>query len=102
MAKKTKETMDIYELAEAVNLLGNSSRLSMLAKLRADGETGVGNLAEHAKISLSAVSQHLAKLKAGGLVTTRRDAQARPYTANEDALVEIVNELMSVLNLDLT
>ena len=58
--------------ARLLKLLGNEKRLLILCFLAARGEMTVGELVEVAKLSQSALSQHLARLRADGLVTFRR------------------------------
>ena len=62
--------------AAFLNLLGNEKRLLIMNHL-AGGELSVGILAQRVLLSQSALSQHLAKLRAFGLVDTRRDRQMR-------------------------
>lgn len=71
-------------------LFSNEKRLQIISHL-AVGETSVGNLADFVGLSQSAISQHLAKLRAAGVVTTRRDKQTIYYSANSAAAVEFVN-----------
>ena len=61
------------EAAQLLKLLGNEKRLLVLCFLAARGEMTVGELVGVAKLSQSALSQHLAKLRADGLVEFRRD-----------------------------
>src|SRR4029078_12394832 len=68
-------TPDIEEPAELMNLAGNSTRLKLLYLLENMSELCGCDLAHVRGVWVSAVSQHLAKLKAYGLVATRRDAQ---------------------------
>lgn len=70
---------DLEEAAELFNLASNSTRLKILFLLDRLRELCVCDLAEMLDVSVSAVSQHLAKLRAYGLVTTRRDAQTIYY-----------------------
>ncbi len=69
----------IEETAELMSLAGNSTRLKLLYLLESMKEICVCDLAEMLGVSVSAVSQHLAKLKARGLVAPRRDAQTIYY-----------------------
>jgi len=69
----------LEEAAELFTLASNSTRLKMLFLLDELKELCVCDLAEMIGISVSAVSQHLAKLRAYGLVATRRDAQTVFY-----------------------
>lgn len=61
-----------------LKLLSNEQRLTVLCRL-SDGELSVTQLSEFVDLSQSALSQHLAKLRADGLVATRRDAQTIYY-----------------------
>ena len=70
---------DIEEAAELMSLAGNATRLKLLYLLETHDEICVCDLAEMLSVSVSAVSQHLAKLKARGLVAPRRDAQTIYY-----------------------
>jgi len=76
-------TTDIEEAAELMNLAGNSTRLKLLYLLDNMKELCVCDLAELLGVSVSAVSQHLSKLKAYGLVAPRRDAQTIYYRLTE-------------------
>lgn len=59
--------------------MSNERRLCILCHL-ADGEHSVGELCEMVGLGQSALSQHLAKLRRDGLVTTRRAAQTVYYS----------------------
>lgn len=68
--------------AEASNLLkalSNPHRLLVLCHL-VEGELSVGELQARLELSQSALSQHLAKLREGGFVRTRRQAQLVHYS----------------------
>lgn len=67
------------EVADMLALMANAHRLRILCRL-AEGEASVGMLIEEVGLSQSALSQHLARLRAGGLVTTRRAAQTIFYS----------------------
>ena len=76
---------DIEEAAELMSLAGNATRLKLLYLLDTHEEICVCDLAEMLSVSVSAVSQHLAKLKARGLVAPRRDAQTIYYRLTDHA-----------------
>ena len=59
--------------------LANESRLLVLCHLAESGELSVSQLGERVGLSQSALSQHLARLRAEGLVATRKDAQTVFY-----------------------
>jgi DNA-binding transcriptional ArsR family regulator len=67
------------DAAELLKLLANENRLLILCRLSQVREMSVNDLAEAVRISQSAVSQHLAKMREDGLVGTRRDAQTIYY-----------------------
>lgn len=67
------------EAAGLLRLLSNENRLLLLCHLVAEGEMGVGALAEAIGLSQPALSQHLALLREEGLVATRKEAQAVFY-----------------------
>jgi DNA-binding transcriptional ArsR family regulator len=48
-----------------------------------DEERSVGEIAEALPVSIAAVSQHLAKLRAAGLVTVRAEGRRRFYQATK-------------------
>ena len=78
-----------------MGMLSNPKRLMILCQLL-DGEKSVMSLVEAIGISQSALSQHLAKLRASGLVATRRDAQTIFYrSAGREAVavLELLNSL---------
>ncbi len=74
-------------------LMGNEKRLLIVNHL-ADGEMSVSVLAEKVQLSQSALSQHLAKLRAFDLVETRRDRQMVYYSCKSNA----VRTLLAVLD----
>ena len=53
--------------------MSNERRLLILCSL-AEGELSVGQMEQIVDLSQSALSQHLARLRHDGLVSTRRDA----------------------------
>src|SRR6202795_4321073 len=67
------------DAAQLLKLLGNEKRLLVLCFLAARGEMSVGELVGVAKLSQSALSQHLAKMRADGLVEFRRASQTLYY-----------------------
>lgn len=67
------------EVAQLLKTLGNGRRLMIMCKLAEHGELNVGALAEDVGLSQSALSQHLARLRAEGLVASRRESQTIWY-----------------------
>ena len=77
--KSIEFSPELEEASELFNLASNSTRLKILFLLDELKELCVCDLAEMLGVTVSAVSQHLAKLRAYGLATTRRDAQTIYY-----------------------
>lgn len=84
--------------AEATRLLtalANEHRLAILCQL-IEGERSVGKLVDAAGLTQSALSQHLAKLRAAGIVATRRDAQTIYYRLASPAAGSIMKTLAEI------
>lgn len=72
--------------AGLLRTLANPQRLKILCLL-AGGELSVSDIQAHIALTQSALSQHLAKLRAQDLVATRRQSQTIFYRiADEEAL----------------
>jgi DNA-binding transcriptional ArsR family regulator len=74
-----------YQHARALDALGDPTRRAILELLR-DGPRPVGELAEALPVSRPAVSQHLAVLKAAGLVSDRAAGRRRLYAVDPAGL----------------
>src|SRR4030065_1742648 len=75
-AQKARTLFDLH--AQICQALSNAKRLETLAALR-HGERSVGELTAVLDIRKANVSQHLAVLRARGIVITRRGGQAIYY-----------------------
>lgn len=75
----------LNSLAGVLALAGNEVRLQMLFLL-ADEQLCVCDLADVLQMSISAVSQHLRKLKYGGVVHARKVGQTVFYALNAEHL----------------
>jgi len=64
--------------SDLLTTMSNKHRLLILCRL-VEGEKHAGALGEFTGLSQSALSQHLAKLREAGIVSTRRDAQMIYY-----------------------
>lgn len=78
--------------AKLLPAMANEKRLQIL-KLISERELGVGELASMVGLSQSALSQHLAKLRADQLVVTRRDAQSVYYSTSHSGVRSILRTL---------
>ena len=72
-------TPDLDERAAVLDVVSQATRLRLFYLLDQIGEVCVCDLGDILGITQSAVSQHLAKFKAYGLVTVRRDSQTLFY-----------------------
>jgi DNA-binding transcriptional ArsR family regulator len=80
------------EAANTLKLIANQQRLLLLCRL-SQGECAVSTLVEMTGLSQSAVSQHLARLREGGMVRTRREATTIYYRVADQG----VHDLMDML-----
>jgi len=83
------------DAAALLSAMSNSKRLMILCNL-VSGEMPVGALAEEVGLSQSALSQHLAKLRARQLVKTRRDAQTIYYSVASEDVLEVLRTLYGI------
>lgn len=72
---------EIEEMSEIFKLLGDKTRLTILALLQ-ERELCVCELVDILQTSQPNVSQHIRKLKTGGLVRERRQGQWIHYSLN--------------------
>jgi DNA-binding transcriptional ArsR family regulator len=88
---------DIFELhADVCKTLAHPKRLMILALL-GPKELSVGDLAEVIGVPLPNISQHLALLKAQGLVRSRKDAQTVYYSLADRRIIQACTLTRSVL-----
>ncbi len=71
------------KISKLLKALANEKRLQILCLLM-EGEKNVGELERQVELSQSALSQHLARLRADHIVDTRRDAQTIYYSLKCD------------------
>ncbi|MEV7580300.1 ArsR/SmtB family transcription factor [Streptomyces erythrochromogenes] len=87
---------DRLEVAAAVlALLADRTRLALMERL-GRGEADVTTLTEACGAARPSVSQHLAKLRLAGLVTTRKDGRRVVYALRHGHLRRLVDEAMNV------
>ena len=82
--------------AETLAHLANPQRLHILCQLVYRGELSVGQINEPMKLSQSALSQHLARLRENGFVATRREAQTIYYRIQREDVYEILKTLQGL------
>lgn len=81
------------DVAALMRMFANENRLLIVCKLVEYGEASVGALAEDVGLSVSALSQHLAKLKAEGVVAARRDSQTMWYRIADQRVEQLISTL---------
>lgn len=103
--KECKETLSRLEdqldlTTKVFNLAGNAARLKILFLLHKEGEMCPCDLSDILDISVGGVSQHLRKLKDGGLVKDKKVGQTVFYSLVEAnlAIIKPVLESLSTQN----
>jgi DNA-binding transcriptional ArsR family regulator len=81
--------------ARLMKLMSSEQRLIILCRL-GDGECSVRDLAQHVGLAQSAASQHLAKLRAEGVVGTRRVGQTIYYRLTDPAAARVIDTLCDI------
>ena len=83
------------QAAELRKALSHPQRLRVMCML-VDGERTVGEINAEVDLSQSALSQHLALLREGGLVQTRREAQSVYYSVAPGPVQRVIQTLHDV------
>lgn len=81
------------EVTNVLKAVGNERRLLILCQLTNNGEMSVGALVDAIELGQSALSQHLAKMRDEGIVTTRRDGQTILYRIADSRIEELMATL---------
>lgn len=96
----TQDRQSVHEraarTAKLLAALANPHRLLILCHLLQHGETGAGVLAERFGFGHSALSQHLARMRAQSLITQRREGRALFYRLNDALSPQLPPLLTSV------
>ena len=82
--------------AAMLKSLGNEKRLMILCKLLEHGEMSVMALSAEVRLSQSALSQHLARMREEKLVGTRRESQQIFYHVIDTRVRRILSTLKAV------
>lgn len=81
------------ELAvEVFAMLGDATRVRIVLALREMGEMSVNHLADVVDKSPAAVSQHLAKMRLGRMVTSRQDGTRMFYRLSDEHAANLVRD----------
>lgn len=81
--------------ADLLAVMSNRHRLMILCQL-VEGEVQAGALAELSGLSQSALSQHLARLREAGIVSTRRSAQMIYYRLSSPEAEALLTTLYKI------
>ncbi|GAA2771972.1 ArsR/SmtB family transcription factor [Streptomyces showdoensis] len=92
--QRTPGSRELAAAAGVFALLADPTRLH-LVWLLARGESDVSALAEAVDAARPAVSQHLAKLRLGGLVESRKDGRRVVYSLPDGHMRRLVVEAIS-------
>lgn len=84
------------EAAGVLKSLSNEKRLMILCKLLEEGEMSVLPIAEAVGLSQSALSQHLARMRAERIVEFRRDGQTLHYRIADPKVATLLKSLKSI------
>lgn len=90
-----KNAEQVLKFADMFSAMGTEARLRIMQLLLSAHPEGlvVGEIQEELNIPNSTLSHHLDKLKSEGLVEVRRESTFLRYTANTDALQELLQFL---------
>lgn len=84
------------EVAQLMGVVANARRLLILCKLADAGEMNVSRLVEEVGLSQSALSQHLAIMRACGLVTTRKEGLTVHYRIADPRAYDLMQALQRI------
>lgn len=80
------------EVSALLKLAANPQRLLLLCRM-CEGEASVGELIELTRLSQSSVSQHLARMREGEIVSTRREQTTIYYSISNDHVAALLQFL---------
>jgi ArsR family transcriptional regulator, virulence genes transcriptional regulator len=80
----------VCRAARTMAQLSHPQRLRVLCLLVNEGELSVADLLKHIPLTASALSQHLAKMKDEGLISSRRIAKNVYYTIQRNDIRELL------------
>jgi ArsR family transcriptional regulator len=95
VASSNKSTDNVAKYADMLSAMGTEPRLRIMQLLLSTHPDGLvaGDIQSELDIPNSTLSHHLDKLKSEELVTVRRESTFLRYTANTEALQELLQFL---------
>ena len=91
---------DIVDISEIFKILGDPSRVRIVAALRIK-ELCVGDIAALMEISLSGVSHQLRLLKKSRIVKTRREGKMIYYSLDDEHIESLLDTALSHVRFEL-
>ena len=86
----------INKLTKILNLAGNEVRYKILYLLHTENKLCVCDMSDILEMNVSAVSQHLRKLKDGNIIDSNKEAQTVFYYINPD-MIDVIESLFSFI-----
>ena len=91
MSRPTEHDLEQSKLTRVLKAMSNLRRMQILSELADGRERSVSEIEKlMPELSQSALSQHLARLRAAGMVKTRRESQTIYYTIDDDDVLRIL------------
>lgn len=94
LADPTVTDAQLAAAAGTFDMLSTPNRLHIVWLL-SEGEYDVTTLAERTGAAVPATSQHLAKLRAAGMVASRRDGRRQLYRIEDPHILAVVEHMFS-------
>jgi len=98
IAAAVAQPEDLRQLRAFHKVMADVNRLRILRRL-ADGDATVTELVDHVRLSQPLVSWHLTRLRAAGVVETRRQGRETICRLREEAFVEFAARQRAALGL---
>ena len=91
MPRPPESNLEHSKLTRVLKAMSNLRRMQILSELADGRERSVSEIERlMPELSQSALSQHLARLRAAGMVKTRRESQTIYYTIDDDDVLRIL------------
>lgn len=88
---------DQSRLTQVLKILGNDRRLQIVSLLNYGRERSVGEIEQEiGDLSQSALSQHLNRLRAAKILTTRRESQTIYYSLLDPDVIQLLRLLTHI------
>lgn len=91
----------LEHVAQRFRVLGDSTRLSILRALMANGEMNVGELVDQLHMSQANVSKHLRILHEARVVARRREGTSAYYSVIDPSIVDLCDLVCERMRQDL-